>query len=34
MTTGQTVTTEIAAFVEMADGKVVSLIEFVDTALA
>jgi ketosteroid isomerase-like protein len=34
MTTGQTVTTEIAAFVEIADGKVVSLIEFVDTALA
>jgi len=34
MTTGQTVTTEIAAFIEIADGKVVSLIEFVDTALA
>jgi len=34
MTTGQTVTTEIAAFIEMANGKVVSLIEFVDTALA
>jgi ketosteroid isomerase-like protein len=34
MTTGQTVTTEIAAFIEIADGRVVSLIEFVDTALA
>jgi len=34
MTTGQTVTTEIAAFIEIAGGKVVSLIEFVDTALA
>jgi ketosteroid isomerase-like protein len=34
MTTGQTVTTEIAAFIEMANGKVVSVIEFVDTALA
>jgi len=34
MTTGQTVTTELAAFIEMANGKVVSLIEFVDTALA
>jgi len=34
MTTGQTVTTEIGAFIEIADGKVVSLIEFVDTALA
>jgi ketosteroid isomerase-like protein len=34
MTTGQTVTTDIAAFIEVADGKVVSLIEFVDTALA
>jgi len=34
MTTGQTVTTDLAAFIEIADGKVVSLIEFVDTALA
>jgi ketosteroid isomerase-like protein len=34
MTTGQTITTQIAAFIEIADGKVVSLIEFVDTALA
>jgi ketosteroid isomerase-like protein len=34
MTTGQTVTTEIAAFIEIVGGKVVSLIEFVDTALA
>lgn len=34
MTTDQTVTTELAAFIEIADSKVVSLIEFVDTALA
>lgn len=34
MTTDQTVTTELAAFIKIADGKVVSLIEFVDTALA
>ncbi len=34
MTTGQTVTTELAAFITMADGKVVSFVEFLDTALA
>jgi ketosteroid isomerase-like protein len=34
MTTGQTVTTELAAFMQIADGKVVSFVEFLDTALA
>jgi ketosteroid isomerase-like protein len=34
MTTGQTVTTELAAFIQIADGKVVSFVEFLDTALA
>jgi ketosteroid isomerase-like protein len=34
MTTGQTVTTELAAFITLADGKVVSFVEFLDTALA
>jgi ketosteroid isomerase-like protein len=31
---GQTFTTELADFIEIADGKVVSFIEFLDTALA
>jgi ketosteroid isomerase-like protein len=34
MTTGQTLTTELAAFIQIADGKVVSFVEFLDTALA
>jgi len=34
VTSGGTYTTEVADFLEIRDGKVVSLIEFLDTALA
>jgi len=34
VTSGQTLSTELADFIEIADGKVVAFIEFLDTALA
>ena len=34
VTSGQTLSTELADFIEIADGKVVSFTEFLDTALA
>ena len=34
VTSGQTYETELADFIEMKDGKIVSFVEFLDTALA